>query len=151
MQILVAAREGRVVGVVSADVKDIKKIEKVTIRFTQEVAAAVRKANVVPEAVQNKFDQSETADMGMNAPTIAEQSWTDLTLSGEASNLTTIEITTTIAAPNKNQHTVTLAGTGGRTRTVCVPPTAQGVDQLEVGDMVVLEITRSTIVNVKVL
>lgn len=153
--LMVVGPGGRtVVGVVSADVKDIKKIkekEKVTIRFTQEVALAVRKADGVPEAVQNKFEQSETAGMGMNAPTIAEQSWTDLTPSGAASNLTTIEMTATIAALNKNQRTVTFAGTGGRTRTVYVPPTVQGFDQLEVGDMIVLEITRSTIVNVKML
>ncbi|MHA1517100.1 MAG: hypothetical protein ACTSYK_00700, partial [Alphaproteobacteria bacterium] len=130
--LMVVGPGGRtVVGVVSADVKDIKKIkekDKVTIRFTQEVAVAVRKADGVPEAVQNKFEQSETAGMGMNAPTIAEQSWTDLTPSGAASNLTTIEMTATIAALNKNQRTVTFAGTGGRTRTVYVPPTVQGFD-----------------------
>ena len=59
--LMVVGPGGRtVVGVVSADVKDIKKIkekEKVTIRFTQEVALAVRKADGVPEAVQNKFEQ----------------------------------------------------------------------------------------------
>lgn len=142
-----------VVGVISADVKDIKTIklkEKITIQYTQEVAVALRKADGVPEAVQNQFEQSETADMGLNAPTVAEQSWTNLTPSGGASNLTTIEITETIAALNRNKRTVTFAGTGGKTRTIYVPPSVQGFDQLEVGDMIVLEVTRASIVNVKI-
>lgn len=141
-----------IVGVISPDVKDIKKIklkETVTIQFTQEVAVALRKADGVPEAVRNKFEESETADMSMNAPTIAEQSWTELTPSGGTSNLTTIEITTTIAAVNKRNRSVTFAGNGGRTRTIFVPPSVVGFDQLEVGDRVVIEVTRTAIVNVK--
>jgi len=141
-----------IVGVISPDVKDIKKIklkETVTIKFTQEVAVALRKADGVPEAVRNQFEKSETADMSMNAPTIAEQSWTDLTPSGGASNLTTIEITATIAAVNKRNRSVTFAGTGGKTRTIFVPPSVVGFDQLEVGDMVVIEVTRTAIINVK--
>jgi hypothetical protein len=141
-----------IVGVISPDVKDIKKIklkETVTIKFTQEVAVALRKADGVPEAVRNKFEESETADMSMNAPTIAEQSWTELTPSGGTSNLTTIEITTTIAAVNKRNRSVTFAGNGGRTRTIFVPPSVVGFDQLEVGDRVVIEVTRTAIVNVK--
>ena len=153
--LMVVGPGGRtIVGVISPDVKDIKKIklkEKVTIKFTQEVAVALRKADGVPEAAKNKFAESETADMGMNAPTVAEQSWTNLTPSGGTSNLTTIEITATIAAINKNQRTVSFAGTGGRTRTVYVPPSIVGFDQLAVGDMVVVEITRTSIVNVKIL
>ncbi len=142
-----------VVGVVSPDVKDIKTIklkETVTIQFTQEVAVALRKADGPPAATANPFEQSETEDMGLNAPTVAEQSWTNLTPSGGASNLTTIEITETIAALNKRQRTVTFAGTGGKTRTIYVPPTVPGFDALEVGDMIVLEVTRATIVNVKI-
>jgi len=65
------------------------------------------------------------------------------------SNLETIEVTDTIAAINKRQRTVTFAGTGGKTRTVYVPPAVQGFDSLEVGDMIVLEVTRASIVNVK--
>lgn len=141
-----------VVGVISPDVKDIKKIklkETVTIKFTQEVAVAIRKPDGVPEAVQNQFEKSETADMGLDAPTVAVQSWTDLTPSGGASNLTTIEISATIAALNKPNRTVTFAGTGGRTRTVYVPPGVPGFDQLQVGGRVVIEVTRTEIVNVK--
>ena len=141
-----------IVGVVSADVKDIKKIklkEKVTIKFTQEVAVAIRQPDGPPAAAQDGFKANETTDMGMNAPTVAEQSWTDITPSGDADNLTTVEITVTIAGLNKRDRTVTLAGTGGNTRTVFVPPSVQGFDQLEVGDMIVLEITTASIVDVK--
>lgn len=151
--LMVVGPGGRtVVGVISPDVKDIKKIkrkETVTIQFTQEVAVALRKPEGVPEAVENPFEESETEDMGMNAPTIAEQDWTTLTPSGGESDLTTIEITTTIAALNKRNRTVTFAGNQGRTRTVYVPPTVAGFDQLQVGDMVVIEVTRTEIVNVK--
>jgi hypothetical protein len=153
--LMVVGPGGRtIVGVISPDVKDIKTIklkEKVTIQFTQEVAVALRKADGVPEAVKNKFAESETADMGMNAPTVAEQSWNNLTPSGGTANLTTIELTATIAAVNKNQRTVSFAGTGGMTRTVYVPPSIVGFDQIQVGDRVVIEITRTSIVNVKAL
>lgn len=142
-----------VVGLISPDVKDIKKIklkEKVTIQYSQEVAVALRPADGPPAAAQDGFEANETADMGLDAPTVAEQDWTNLTPSGGVANLETIEITVTIAALNKNQRTVTFAGRGGKTRTVFVPPSVQGFDQLEVGDMIVLEITRASIVNVKI-
>lgn len=142
-----------VVGVISPDVKDIKKIklkENVTIQYSQEVAVALRKADGPPAAAQDGFEANETSDMGLEAPTVAEQDWTNLTPSGGVANLETIEITETIAALNKRKRTVTFAGTGGKTRTIFVPPSVQGFDQLEVGDMIVLEVTRASIVNVKV-
>jgi len=141
-----------IVGVISPDVKDIKKIkkkEKVTIEFTQEVAVAVRKADGPPAAAQDGFEANETSDMGLNAPTVAEQNWMALTPSGGVSDLNTIEITATIAAVNKRKRTVTFAGTGGKTRTIYVPATVQGLDQLEPGDMIVIEITRASITTVK--
>jgi len=142
-----------IVGILSPDIKDIKKIklkETVTIQFTQEVAVALRKADGPPKATENPFEESETSDMGMNAPTVAEQDWVELTPKGGVSDLTTIEVTDTISAVNRNRRTVTFAGTGGKTRTIYVPPTVQGFDQLEVGDMVVIEVTRASIVNVKI-
>lgn len=142
-----------VVGVISPDVKDIKKIklkENVTIQYSQEVAVALRKADGPPAAAQDGFEANETSDMGLEAPTVAEQDWTNLTPSGGVANLETIEITETIAALNKRKRTVTFAGTGGKTRTIFVPPSVQGFDQLEVGDMIVLEVTRASIVNVKI-
>ncbi len=142
-----------VVGVISPDVKDIKKIklkENVTIQYSQEVAVALRKADGPPAAAQDGFEANETSDMGLDAPTVAEQDWTNLTPSGGVANLETIEITETIAAVNKRKRTVTFAGTGGRTRTIYVPPSVEGFDALEVGDMIVLEVTRASIVNVKI-
>ena len=142
-----------VVGVISPDVKDIKKIklkENVTIQYSPEVAVALRKADGPPAAAQDGFEANETSDMGLEAPTVAEQDWTNLTPSGGVANLETIEITETIAALNKRKRTVSFAGTGGRTRTIYVPPSVQGFDALEVGDMIVLEVTRASIVNVKI-
>ncbi|MGK2921523.1 MAG: hypothetical protein ACSLE4_01835 [Methyloceanibacter sp.] len=142
-----------VVGVISPDVKDITKIklkENVTIQYSQEVAVALRKADGPPAAAQDGFEANETSDMGLDAPTVAEQDWTNLTPSGGVANLETIEITETIAALNKRKRTVTFAGTGGKTRTIYVPPSVQGFDALEVGDMIVLEVTRASIVNVKI-
>ncbi len=141
-----------VVGVISPDVNDIKTIkrkEKVTIEFTQEVAVAIRKADGPPAAAQDGLEANETADMGLNAPTIASQNWMNLTPSGGVSDLNTIEITLTIAAINKNRRTLSFAGKGGKTRTIYVPPSVQGYNQLEVGDMIVIEITRASITTVK--
>ncbi len=141
-----------VVGVISPDVNDIKTIkrkEKVTIEFTQEVAVAIRKADGPPAAAQDGLEANETADMGLNAPTIASQNWMNLTPSGGVSDLNTIEITLTIAAINKNRRTLSFAGKGGKTRTIYVPPSVQGYNQLEVGDMIVIEIPRASITTVK--
>jgi hypothetical protein len=152
--LVVIGPNGRVIsGIVSPDVKDIKEVklkDKVTIQFTQEVAVALRKPDGPPAAAQDGFEAEETSDMGLDAPTVAEQDWTEMTPSGGESNLETIEVTDTIAAINKNQRTVTFAGTGGKTRTIYVPPTVPGFDALQVGDMVVIEVTRASIVNVKI-
>ena len=142
-----------IVGIISPDVKDIETIklkEKVTIDYTQEVAVALRQPEGPPAAAQDGFEAEETAGMSMNAPTVAEQDWTEMTPSGGESELTTIEITDTIAAINKPKRLVTFAGTAGKTRTIFVPPGMQGFDALKVGDMVVIEVTRAAIVNVKI-
>ena len=142
-----------IVGVISPDFKDIKEIklkETVTIQYSQEVAVALRQPDGPPAAAQDGIEANETADMGLDAPTVAEQDWTETTPSGGVSNLETIEVTDTIAAINKRQRTVTFAGTAGKTRTIFVPPGVQGFDGLEVGDMVVIEVTRASIVNVKI-
>ena len=142
-----------IVGIISPDVKDIETIklkEKVTIDYTQEVAVALRQPDGPPAAAQDGIEANETAGMGMNAPTVAEQDWTETTPSGGESELTTIEVTDTIAAINKPKRLVTFAGTAGKTRTIFVPPGMQGFDALKVGDMVVIEVTRAAIVNVKI-
>ena len=84
--------------------------------------------------------------MNMNPETVAEQDWVEATPSG-ATDLTTIEITDTVAAINRNQRTITFNGTGGKTRTIKVDPSVQGFNQVEVGDMVVLEVTRAVAVE----
>ena len=94
------------------------------------------------------IEQEETAGMNMNPETVAEQDWVEATPSG-ATDLTTIEITDTVAAIDKKQRTITFFGTGGKTRTIRVDPSVQGFNQVQVGDMVVLEVTRAVAVNVK--
>jgi len=143
-----------IVGVISPDVKHIEKIqlkETVTISYTQEVAVALRKSDgpVMSDDGQG-FVANEEAGINMNAPTVAEQDWTELTPSGGASGLTTIEVTDTVSAVNRKQRTVTFAGTGGKTRTIVVPPGVPGFDQLQVGDMVVIEVTRAVIADIKI-
>lgn len=142
-----------VAAVLSPDVKDIQKIklkDKVTIDYTQDIAVALRQPEGPPETKEEALVDTEEGGMDMNAPTVAEQDWVEMTPSGGTSDLTTVEISDTIAAINRNQRTITFAGTGGKTRTIVVPPGVQGFDSLEVGDTVVIEATRATVVNVKI-
>ena len=85
--------------------------------------------------------------MGLDAPTVAEQDWVTVSPGG-GSDLTTVEVTDTIAAINRNKRTITFAGTGGKTRTFVAGPNIN-LDQLEVGDDVALEITRAVAVDIK--
>jgi hypothetical protein len=127
-------------------IKVIKVKEKITISFADEVAVALRK---VPQTEPGDgFEAEETAGMNMNAPTVAEQDWVEVTPTG-AADLTTVEVTDTIAAINRNKRTITFAGTGGKTRTIAIAPNVAGFDQVEVGDMVVLEVTRAVAISVK--
>lgn len=125
--------------------KLIKLKEKITISYQDEVAVALRKVNKGPQG--DDFAAEETADMGLDAPTAAEQDWVTVSPSG-ATELTTIEITDTIAAIDPDQRTITFAGTGGKTRTVSVGPEV-ALDQVKPGDEVVLELTRAVAVNVQ--
>lgn len=151
--ITVVGPNGNVVaGIISPDVKDIKKIklkETVTIQFTQDVAVAIQKADGPPQTKEQELVNAEEAGMSMNAPTVAEQNWTETTPSGGVSSLTTIEVTDTISAINRRKRTITFAGKGNATRTIQVPHNVSGFSGLEVGDMVVLEVTRAVIANVK--
>ncbi len=151
--ITVVGPNGNVVaGIIGVDVKDIKEIklkETVTIQFTQDVAVAIQKADGPPNTDGQAFIKNETSDMNMNAPVVAEQNWTETTPSGGVSSLTTIEVTDTISAINRRKRTITFAGENNTTRTIQVPQSVSGFSGLEVGDMVVLEITRAVIANVK--
>ena len=126
--------------------KLIKLKEKITISYADEVAVALRKVSQGEQG--DSIEAEETAGMNMNPPTVAEQDWVEATPTG-ATDLTTIEITDTVAAINRNQRTVTFNGAGGKTRTIKVAPSVQGFNQVEVGDMIVLEVTRAVAVNVK--
>jgi len=126
-------------------IKVIKLKEKITVSYQDEVAVALRKVSKGEQG--DSFAASETAGMGPDAPTVAEQDWVTVSPSG-GTDLTTIEVTDTIAALNRNKRTITFAGTGGKTRTVVVGPNID-LTQVEVGDEVVLEVTRAVAVDIK--
>lgn len=125
----------------------IKVKEKITISYQDEVAVNLIKMNKGQQG--DDIAASETAGMGLDAPTVAEQDWVTVSPSGSGgSQLTTIEITDTIVAINRNQRTITFAGTGGKTRTIVAGPNIN-LDQLSVGDDVALEVTRAVAVDIK--
>jgi hypothetical protein len=137
-----------VVKVNPEQIKLVKVKERITISYANEVATALRKADGPPAATQDPIAKDELAGMDMNPPTIAEQDWIEATPHG-ATDLTTIEITDTIAAVNRNQRTITFAGTGGKTRTIFVSPAVAGFDQVDVGDRVVLLVTRAVAIDIR--
>jgi hypothetical protein len=127
-------------------IKLIKVKEKITITYQDEVAVALRK---VPRPEPgDTIEQEEPSGMQMFPETVAEQDWVEATPGG-ATDLTTMEITDTVAAIDKARRTITFAGTGSKTRTIAVAPTVQGFDQVKVGAMIVLEATRAVAVNIK--
>ena len=127
-------------------IKLIKLRERITISYADEVAVGLRKLNKAPPA--DGFAQEEEAGMNMNAPTVTEQDWVEATPHG-ATDLTTVEITDTVAAVNRNQRTITFTGTGGKLRTIAIGPAVQGFDQVEVGDDVALLVTRAVAIDIK--
>ncbi|HKQ55873.1 MAG TPA: hypothetical protein VJT12_08265 [Methyloceanibacter sp.] len=127
-------------------IKLIKLKERITISYADEVAVGLRKLDRAPAA--DSFAQDEEAGMSMNAPTVTEQDWVEATPQG-ATDLTTIEITDTVAAIDRNQRTITFAGTGGKTRTIAIGPAVQGFNMIEVGDDVALLVTRAVAIDVK--
>ena len=58
-------------------------------------------------------------------------------------------MTDTVAALNYNKRIITFAAADGQTREILIDPSVPGLDQIEVGDQVVLLVTRSVAVNVK--
>jgi hypothetical protein len=126
-------------------IKVIKVKESITVSYQDEVAVALRKVSKGEQG--DSFAADETADMGLDAPTVDEQDWVTVSPSGGA-DLTTVEVTDTIAALNRNQGTITFAGTGGKTRTFLVGPNVN-LKGVEVGDEVVLEVTRAVAVDIK--
>ena len=133
------------VKVTPEDMRRIKVRDKITISYSDEVAVALQKLN---EAPQNQMVSEEESGMNLNAPTQAEQDWVEVTPQG-ATDLTTIEITDIVAAIDLFKRTISFAGTGGKTRTIKISPSVQGLDQINVGDVVALEVTRAIAVNIK--
>jgi hypothetical protein len=86
--------------------------------------------------------------MNMNAPTMAEEDWVEVTPTGDT-DLSTVEVTDTVAAINHNKRTITFAEANGQTRTILVDPSVSDFNQIQVGDSVVLLVTRAMAVNVK--
>jgi hypothetical protein len=124
----------------------IKLKEKITISYSDEVAVGLQK---VPQPESgDTFEQEEAAGMNMNPATVAEQEWVEATPAG-ATDLSTVEITDTVAAIDRQARTITFAGIDGKTRTIKIDPSVQGFNQVKVGDMVVLEVTRAVAVSIK--
>jgi len=84
----------------------------------------------------------------MNPPTAAEQDWVEATPTG-ATDLSTVEVTDTVAAIDRTKRIIAFAGTGGKTHTIAIAPTVAGFNQVKIGDMVVLEVTRAVAISVK--
>ena len=126
-------------------IKLIKVKEKITISYQDEVAVALRKVNKGQQG--DSFAAEATEGMGLDAPVVAEQDWVTLSPHG-GSILTTIEVTDTVKAVNRNKGTITFAGAGGKTRTFLVDPSVS-LDGIEPGDEVILEVTRAVALDIR--
>ena len=127
------------------NIKLIKVKEKITISYQNEVAVGLRKVNKGQQG--DSIAAEATEGMGLDAPVVAEQDWVTLSPHG-GSQLTTIEVTDTVVAVNRNKGTITFAGTGGKTRTFLAGPNIN-LSDIEPGDEVVLEVTRAVAVDIK--
>ena len=133
------------------DLQHIEKIkvrEKVTISYSEEIATSLQKLAGPPINKDNAITREEEAGMSMNAPTMAEQDWVEVRPGGDT-DFTTVEVTDTVAAINHNKRTITFAEANGQTRTILVDPSVPNFNQIQVGDSVVLLVTRAVAVDVK--
>ena len=126
----------------------IRLNERVTISYSEEVATSLQKLAGPPINKDNSISREEETGMNMNAPTVAEQNWVEATPSGDT-DFSTVEVTDTVAAINYNKRIITFAAANGQTRKILIDPSVPGLDQIQVGDQVVLLVTRSIVVNVK--
>jgi hypothetical protein len=56
----------------------VKINDQITIRYSDELATALRTINDAPPVNKlNVIEREETGGMGMNAPTVAEQTWVE--------------------------------------------------------------------------
>ena len=144
--------EGNVMVIkVGPDVQHIEKIkveDKITVTYSEEVATSLQRLAGPPINKDNSITRAEESGMSMNAPTRAEQDWVEVTPSGDSS-FSTVEITDTVAAINYHKRLITFTGVNGQRRTIAVDPSVPGLDQIHVGDSVVLLVTRAVAVNVQ--
>ncbi len=71
-----------------------------------------------------------------------------LTPNGDT-DFSTVEVTDTVSAINYNKRIIIFTAANGQTRKIFVDPTVPGLEQIQVGDQVVLLVTRSVAVNLK--
>jgi hypothetical protein len=129
--------------------KRVKVKERITIRYADQVAMALRKADGPPNNKDQSITAEEEAGMNMNPATEAEQSWVQAQPDGSMSELDTIEVSATIAKINKARRIVTFNGPDGEPRPIYVDPSVAGLDDLEVGDRVVMLLTHAVAIDVK--
>jgi hypothetical protein len=133
------------------DLQHIEKIkvrEKVTISYSEEIATSLQKLAGPPINKDTSITREEEAGMNMNAPTAAEQDRVEANPSGDT-DFTTVEVTDTVATINHNKRTITFAEANGHTRTILIDPSVPNLNQIQVGDSVVLLVTRAVAVDVK--
>jgi hypothetical protein len=124
-------------------------MSKITIHYADEVAMALREVQDAPPANKgNVLEREETAGMGMNAPTVAEQTWVEAAPRGEA-ELNTVEVTATVANVDYARRVVTFNGPNGTMRNIRIAPSVQGLDTIQAGDRVVMEMTRAVAIDIK--
>ena len=126
----------------------IKERDQITIRYADEVATALRESDGPPKTDGSGFVAQGEASMDLDAPTVAEQDWVETTPTGVVDHKT-VEISDTVKAVNRRLRLITFAGTQGQTRTIMVPPTVPGFDDIEPGDRVVVLVTRAIAVDIK--
>ena len=118
-----------------------------TVSYSEEVATSLQKLAGPPINQDNSITSAEESGMSMNAPTVAEQDWVEVNLSGD-SDFSTIEITDTVAAINYNKQLIAFFNGNGQKRIIAINPSVPGLNQIHVGDSVVLLVTRSVAVKV---
>jgi hypothetical protein len=127
----------------------VKLNEQITIRYADEMATALREVQDAPPVNKgNAIEREELGGMNMNAPTVAEQTWVEAAPQGET-ELNTVEVTATVANVDYSSRIVTFYGPNGTVRNVKIAPNVQGLDAIQSGDRVVMELTRAVAIDIK--
>ena len=127
----------------------VKLNEQITIRYADEMATALRKVQDAPPVNKgNAIEREELGGMNMNAPTVAEQTRVEAVPQG-GTELNTVEVTATVANVDYGSRIVTFYGPNGTTRNIKIAPGVQGLDTIQSGDRVVMELTRAVAIDIK--